>query len=140
MSLPGNEPHIFFEFISIHSKSLPNFSKEKSAPVYVPCEALDAYLNSAQWKYFTNIQCDDSEGIEDREVLDGISVYPNPTSGEITIVAEGVERVEVMNMLGRKVAEFKGALMNDLSELESGVYVLRIVTNDGTAIRRVIKK
>ncbi|NVK28125.1 MAG: T9SS type A sorting domain-containing protein [Flavobacteriia bacterium] len=75
-----------------------------------------------------------------------LSVYPNPTSGVIQIESDafGTEtKLEVVSITGQRVAEFRLELgvrsqSVDLSELEVGVYLLRITNESGAATRRII--
>ena len=70
-----------------------------------------------------------------------INVYPNPTSGQITIAFEGMQKVVVYNTLGQAMLskEANGnALQLDLSGFENGIYVLRVVTENGLAMRRFV--
>jgi hypothetical protein len=67
-------------------------------------------------------------------------VYPNPTTGWVTIAAEGVRRVEVFNVNGQLTRLVYDSSAIDLSELPAGVYTLRVVTNQGRMIGRVVKR
>lgn len=69
-----------------------------------------------------------------------VSVYPNPTTGMLTIVADNVVNVDVFDFAGRKVASFESTTSIDLTSLAAGIYALRITTDYGTEIRKVIKK
>ena len=69
-----------------------------------------------------------------------VSVYPNPTSGMLTIVADDVKTVEVFDFAGRMVASYESTTAIDLSSLASGIYALRITTEYGTEIRKVVKQ
>ncbi|MBQ6096720.1 MAG: T9SS type A sorting domain-containing protein, partial [Bacteroidales bacterium] len=69
----------------------------------------------------------------------GIRVYPNPTSGQLSVDADDeVSRVEVYDLTGRKVKLFDRTTVVDLDGLPSGSYTLRIHLRHGTALRRVI--
>ena len=70
-----------------------------------------------------------------------LSLYPNPTSGKVTLVADEVTMVEVYSQIGSKVASF---IMNnerviDLGNLPKGVYILRVTMPQSVAIRKVVK-
>ncbi len=102
------------------------------------------------WQGITNAGCDstvtlmlviNSVGIE---VIDssGISVvvYPNPTTGWITIDADDVLSVEVFDQSGRKVATHELTNRINLRGLASGNYMLRIHLQRGSSVQRVILK
>ena len=80
-----------------------------------------------------------NNGINGISELDDITVYPNPTAGDLTVDAEDIVSIEVIDMNGRRVATYTTKQF-DISNLAAGNYVLRIVTDRGTAIRRVVKK
>ena len=68
------------------------------------------------------------------------NVYPNPTNGNFTIEAEGIRRITVSNTLGQIVideeTEGDHALLN-MSQYAAGTYLVRIYTENGTALKRV---
>ena len=70
-----------------------------------------------------------------------LSLYPNPTSGKVTLVADEVTMVEVYSQIGSKVASFtmNNEHVIDLGNLPKGVYILRVTMPQGVAIRKVVK-
>ena len=79
-------------------------------------------------------------GIADVDNLEGIVIYPNPTTGKLTINAEGVTKVEVFDHAGRLVNTFVNTNQLDISQLPTGTYALRITLQKGSTVRRVIKR
>ncbi|MCR4965154.1 MAG: chitobiase/beta-hexosaminidase C-terminal domain-containing protein [Bacteroidales bacterium] len=78
-------------------------------------------------------------GVEDYDITT-MTVYPNPTTGKITISADVVNRVEVYSQIGVLVAVYTEERVIDLSNMPSGVYVLRVTMPQGVAVRKVVKK
>jgi hypothetical protein len=85
----------------------------------------------------------ESESVTAHVTTDGIAeldgsvvVYPNPTSGLISISAEGIKAVTVINALGQKVLETTDTAI-DLSQFGDGLYMLRIDTGKGIVVKRV---
>ena len=77
----------------------------------------------------------------DEQLADGVAIYPNPTSGEVTIKADSMSRVIIVDMLGRKV--YDQAVEGDektlnLSSFGSGVYLVNITTEKGVVNRRIV--
>ena len=70
----------------------------------------------------------------------GITLYPNPTTGKITIEASDVAKVEVFDQNGRLAATFLDSNVIDIQHLPTGAYTLRITLLDGSAVKRVIKQ
>ena len=79
-------------------------------------------------------------GITDVTDLDGIAIYPNPTTGKLTIGADGVLKVEVYDYSGRLVGTYVNTNQLDISKLPAGTYALRISLQKGNTVRRVIKR
>ena len=81
------------------------------------------------------------------EAYDGINeqsieaeVFPNPSSGSFTIVCEGLKRVSVYSVDGRLVKAFEvNKTECRIEGLERGVYLVRMETEKGIVIRKVVK-
>ena len=78
------------------------------------------------------------QGIEAPSVLVPVKVYPNPTTGQLIINADGLQTIEVFDKAGRLVATFAEAGQLDLSQLPAGTYLLRLRLHDGYALSRVM--
>ena len=79
-----------------------------------------------------------TDGIE--EVAYNANVYPNPASHQITIEAEGMNQVTLINMLGQMVYDV--ALEGDMTTIslagyESGLYMVRINTEKGVITKQI---
>ncbi len=82
----------------------------------------------------------DELGADDADFIDGIAVYPNPTKGILHISTKEnntLSKVVVYNILGSKVTETTNNTI-DLSNLNSGVYLLKLVTSKGITTRKVV--
>lgn len=80
----------------------------------------------------------DYVGIDNAEDL-AAKVYPNPTTGMLTVEADGLQSVEVFDALGRMVAETTDSSV-DLSAHPAGIYTVRINTAAGTSMKKIMKK
>ncbi len=67
------------------------------------------------------------------------TIYPNPTSDKVNVAAEGLQSLELVDMTGRTIATSTTNSI-DMSSFANGVYMLRVITNDGTALRKVVKQ
>ncbi|MBO7628537.1 MAG: T9SS type A sorting domain-containing protein, partial [Bacteroidales bacterium] len=79
-------------------------------------------------------------GIHDFATSQTLNVYPNPTNGHITI--EGMPEgghIELYDVTGRLVKTSTKPQIN-ISDCPAGVYILRCISSDGVAARRVIKR
>ena len=80
-----------------------------------------------------------NQGIDEVETAP-VAVYPNPTKGRVTIVATGIEKIELYDIYGRELPPVLTSEGLDLSLYPSGVYTLKITHAAGISLRRVIKK
>lgn len=68
------------------------------------------------------------------DILEGISMYPNPVSGDFFVTTEvGGVNLEIFSTLGLKVASFvleSGENKFDLSAIENGAYYAKLSDND----------
>ena len=75
------------------------------------------------------------------ENVDLVKVYPNPTKDKVTIEVEGMTQVMVYNTMGQCViqSEVAGSQTSiDLQEVTTGLYMLRVVTGEGTISKRIV--
>lgn len=76
----------------------------------------------------------------DEVLVNTYSIYPNPTSGMVTIEGENINYVAVYNSLGQlvKVVRTQDNVV-DMSAYENGVYFFNVVDNAGTSsVQRVV--
>ncbi|MEH6765256.1 MAG: M4 family metallopeptidase [Aequorivita antarctica] len=77
--------------------------------------------------------------------LQSISIVPNPTTGNVTIVSPKttINSVEVFDIRGRRLmaVDYNNAQYSiDLSSLQSATYFVKINTTEGSLIKRVVKQ
>lgn len=103
--------------------------------VYEECESGFALTESGD--DFININ-----NLSVSESLMNLTVYPNPTTGILTIKAEGLTNVEVYNLIGQRLLSgigHEGVSEVDLSGFENGVYLMKVSTDKGSVIKKVVK-
>jgi len=74
-----------------------------------------------------------------------IKIYPNPTGGELKIVCGKlkVENIEIYDAFGKKVGVTctnTAETTIDISHLSAGVYFVKIQTETGEVVRKVVKE
>lgn len=81
--------------------------------------------------------------VENNELL-GFSMYPNPASNRLNISAkETIQRADVFNVLGKKVMSVninKTSESIDVSNLTSGIYLIKYEVNGTTGTAKFIKE
>ena len=79
--------------------------------------------------------------VSEQNVLEGVTMYPNPTNGLVRVNTVGNEKMtlEVMNILGELVSTttFVGNTVVDLESLSDGVYSVRVSNGVKTAVQRI---
>lgn len=99
------------------------------------CESLPAVTSDNEYDYVMV----DVTSIEENSI--NAVVFPNPTTGALNINAEGMTNVSVYNMMGQKVVDLAvdtDAYTLDLSSVESGVYMLKVISRNGEMTQRIV--
>ena len=82
-----------------------------------------------------------SEGIVENAVA--FSIYPNPVSDKLYIGTQTqTQTIEIYDMFGRQQSMVNGqqSTVIDVTDLNSGVYFIKVVTSEGESVQRFIKK
>ncbi|MBN4071234.1 T9SS type A sorting domain-containing protein [Crocinitomix catalasitica] len=108
---------------------------------YGNAEDLSNVADAIQNFYDNNVQACTNifTGIKEDIEASTISIYPNPTNGNINIEAEGTFALRVLSLDGQLVAnlgEFSNFINADL-DLENGIYLLEISCESGRSIHKV---
>lgn len=76
------------------------------------------------------------------EETNELTMYPNPTSGQLNISGGDYDHLSVMDLSGRKVFESKKLASNkyDLSDVPTGVYLVKVISDKTEKTFRLIKK
>ena len=95
-------------------------------------------------EFFTyNLNCQDLEdAINDVELNKSVSIYPNPATTVLNVVAEGYNTIEVINLLGQTVytCNATNSTQINVNNLKNGVYFIRVNGENGTTTQKFIKK
>lgn len=108
----------------------------KVKAVYPECESEFALTTEGDdFIRITNVSVEENP-------LAYVKLYPNPTSGQLTI--EGVETasVSVYDLVGQCVMQTTAAdghAVLDMSQLQNGIYLIKVSTVNGSVMQRVIK-
>ncbi len=74
--------------------------------------------------------------------IEGLAIYPNPVnSGKIFITTKSSldKKVEIFNVLGKRVLESVTTSKEvNVSQLEAGVYIIKIKEGEASATRKLI--
>ena len=64
-------------------------------------------------------------------------LYPNPTTGQFTVEGANAVKVEVYNLVGQKVHEAEGQVVNiDASNWHKGIYLVNIIEQNSAVVAK----
>ena len=72
-----------------------------------------------------------------------VSIYPNPANNVLNVTANGYNKMEIINFLGQVVINENVSNTNfevNVSNLNSGVYFVRLQGENGTITKKFVKK
>jgi hypothetical protein len=94
--------------------------------------------------YFDNWYFYGSTASVDKNNLLNVSLYPSPAQNELTISAKNtIETVSIYNVLGKQVKSFSVNAMAknlDVSDLSTGIYILKYTANDTVGSMKFVKQ
>lgn len=90
----------------------------------------------------TNATVNTNPGVGIAENNNTVSIFPNPATTVLNVNAEGYNTVEIVNLLGQTVytANATSNMQINVSNLNNGVYFVRMNGANGTATQKFIKK
>ena len=70
-----------------------------------------------------------------------LKVSPNPTSGMLSVTTDAeIDKIEVYNVLGAKMKTVLNVKTVDLSDFQSGIYLLKLYADEAVFSKKVIKQ
>jgi hypothetical protein len=88
--------------------------------------------------------CDSLDGFIDPVLKNGVTFYPNPVQNELIICNTGLSAIVTLyDLMGRLLGRFpvSGYLSTmNLSEIQSGIYVISYVDERGYTLKQIIRK
>ena len=113
-------------------------------------ESIDLYIHSMAYCTQLNYPLRvgqtsfDWTTVSEHENLPLVTILPNPTDGQVTVIGNEIKQVEVHNALGQLVTsiqETENKHKVDLSGQPAGIYFLDITDKDGRrCVRKVVKQ
>lgn len=82
-------------------------------------------------------------GIGDVEMAPEVTFYPNPVIDQLYIASnhQRIKEVMIYNLMGSLVKKLDGHITNiNLADLSSGTYLIKVQTDQGSTVKKVLKK
>ena len=101
-------------------------------------DVLSASLVDDKVAWYENLKIFDLEDYMDSN----LAIYPNPSKGEINIDLrnEIITQIEIYNLLGEKLRSATNNVEQiDIADLQAGIYLLKIYTENGSVTKKIIK-
>jgi type IX secretion system substrate protein len=79
--------------------------------------------------------------INELDLANSISIYPNPTNGIFSVEADNMNSIEITSITGEIVKELvinNSKTTIDLTSFSSGIYFAKIITDKGSAIKKIV--
>ncbi len=115
-----------------------NYSLRKAKHQQLTQKQIDALMHELNKDLYNYIPKDENEVV-------GLTIYPNPTSGQFNITIKGnkeqVVSIELLDILGNtifKTNESKSDYTFDLSGYPKGMYLLRTTINSTLHVKKII--
>ncbi|MBQ7532675.1 MAG: T9SS type A sorting domain-containing protein [Bacteroidales bacterium] len=109
----------------------------KSVGIY-PYRIIAFYQNNCESDYIeieVEVTGDDNVG---EALAANVAMYPNPTSGMVTIKAEAMRQLTIVNMMGQVVMTKSidnDEVVLDMSLFNNGMYMVNIITDNGNVVK-----
>lgn len=121
-----------------------NENQTKHAFIYdVDNTSGNLILRYKDYYYYTEISGTDGK----LPKVDNVTIFPNPANDMITVDAKnsGVSRVEIYNLSGQLIlsqSSLTGSPVINIRRegLSAGAYLVKVITNEGAAVREVVFK
>ena len=97
-----------------------------------------ASVTSPAYSWLTMVYIDGYDWINENN--ESISIYPNPTTGNVNVAAPGMNHITVFNAMGQMVIDMPvstNSQVLDMSQYQAGVYMVRVASEKGISTKRV---
>jgi hypothetical protein len=100
-----------------------------------------ASVSSEAYSWLAWVYVDGYDWINENN--ESVSVYPNPTTDKVNIVAFGINHITMLNALGQVVydSDTDGNMTTiDMDQYQAGVYIVRVRTENGESTKLISKQ
>lgn len=90
----------------------------------------------------TTLVKNNNQKVDNFDLKDAVKMYPNPVGNFLIVDSKiAITKVEIFSLLGSKVRAFKSNFRSIyLGDLKSGIYMIKIYSNNISTTKKLIKK
>jgi len=131
--VPAVEGQIKYEYIDTPDRSANTYYYQVRAD-YGYCEsepAISAENPSVNYVVVSTTGIDENGGM---------AIFPNPTKGNVTIQAAGMQHITIVSVLGQVVYDADvtaDEVILNMSQYSAGMYTVRVMTENGMRVERI---
>lgn len=130
-SVPGNQ--YFYNYVNPNPQYIKYFVGFDSPD----CNSKSNYLVKSNF-------VEPASGVlENENLYNLVTIYPNPTSDELTIETSHQATIQILNIQGQLIKAIDATDSKtsvDVSELSSGMYFVEVKTENGVVVRKFVKE
>ena len=106
--------------------------------IFVTTYTVDAAGVATEYDSFKVVKSDDTSAANDAELVN-VQVYPNPSNTVVNVSGIEVDKMALYNLDGQMVTMTSANQVN-VSALEKGIYMLKVLSGDKMFVEQVIVK
>ena len=135
-TLIGNVPAVagqnYYEYIDTPATAGTYYYQVTA--VYDGCESQPALAYDDPTHDFVVV------GVDNVGENNGMAIYPNPTKGNVTIMANGMRHITVVSTLGQVLFDADvntDTYILNMAQFTAGMYTVRVTTENGVSVNRI---
>lgn len=134
--VPDGSYTVKMELTDKHSQgNLGSFTFVKGPSVCIVTPADVPSFASTSIKWIPAVKT----AVDEVTLSNSYDVYPNPTTGSIYVDGLNIKEVEILTPSGKSILKTKFQAIN-LSSLPNGIYMIKIYSEKGTVMKKLIKE
>lgn len=125
------------ELIAVQNSDQETYTDESEQDAHYCIKLIHGGLPNSSYYAMSCLQCDDTS--VDENDIETFAIYPNPAKSVVNISAKSMKHITVMNAVGQVVYDSdvdSDEEIVDMSQYGEGVYLIRVLTDDGITTGR----
>lgn len=125
---------------TIHNFSIADINRAGSVKIKIKnigsdTSLRDFVIDNLKWNEYNTASVTDNQ-------IAGLSIFPNPATNVLNVTSEVAHTkfVEIYDVIGKQVLKTKTDRTINISNLKSGVYIVKVTQDGKTASRKLIVK